>query len=587
MDVDKALDFVGGYKRWHLTMFTLLGVSLFMPLAWQGLIVVFIGWEPPHHCQLGEINGAAANASISIADKTGLGIPELSKCSMYVNTSSGATGAQNRTERDCDGRWTYHNEGYYTVIEEWNLVCDRGYLSELSQTCTVAVSLIAETFVSYLIDKFGRKMMHIVTHLMICALGIAVAFSNGYIMYVVLRCLIGVLVVANLGSGILLCMELFDSKRRTFAGIGMEFQWIACYLVLALLAYFIPDWRHLQIVISAASAVWVIFFWILPESLIWLVAAGRYDESDEILEKMARWNGVPFFPGQLRLRRPSANVDARRLSRLKVKRESIFYAISPETINTELASMVVPMSVPFMNLLTDSVLRKHILISGLLWFADCIIYYGLIMSSPALGGNRFLNFCIMGFVEIPAVFLSLYTSEKFGRRMSTIVCHIAAGIPLAIVMFIPQTVGSSETSLVPLIVTLIMVSKLFISASFAIIILYCRELFPTNLRATSCGIYTSIGKIGSLIAPFAYYASKTSLKWLPNIVFGLIAIVAGISVFFLPETKGRSLPESTSDVHDLYMPLLEEPEPETEKKSRNNPLQRLSIIEDDESDSKM
>lgn len=31
---------------------------------------------------------------------------------------------------------------------------------------------------------------------------------------------------------------------------------------------------------------------------------------------------------------------------------------------------------------------------------------------------------------------------RYGRRLSTIVYHIAAGVPLAIVMFIPQTVGN-------------------------------------------------------------------------------------------------------------------------------------------------
>lgn len=580
MDVEDALDFVGGYRRWHLTLFVLLGISLFSPMAWHGLGVVFIGWEPPHHCE--PASNRTVNESIPLIDDSH-GKTVLSKCSMYANTISSPEEGENRTLKDCDGRWTYDNEGYHTTTEQWDLVCDRGYLSELSQTCSMAVSLLAQTFVSYLIDKFGRKMMHIVCHLFICCLGIAVSFSSGYVVYVVLKSLLGIMIVGASSSGVLLCMELFGSKRRTFAGIGLEFQWIACYLTLPVLAYLLTDWRHLQIAISAASAIWVIYFWILPESLIWLVAAGRYDESEEILEKMARWNGVRFFPGQLRLRRPGEGIDARRLSRLSVKRESIFYAISPDTINTELASIAVPISVPFLDLFRDSVLRKHLLISGLLWFADDIIYYGLILSTPALGGNRFLNFCIMGFVEIPAVFLTLYTTEKYGRRMSTIVYHICAGIPLAIVMFIPEKVGTSEISLVPLILTLIVTAKLFISASFNIILLYCRELFPTNLRATSCGIYTSIGGVGSLIAPFAYYATKTSLRWLPNVLFGLIAIAAGISVFFLPETRGRRLPESTSDVHDLYRRLPEEkPDREPGLEEKSSVEQRLSVIQDED-----
>ena len=43
MDVDDALKLVGGYRRWHLSMFTLLGLTVFIPLCWQGLAIVFIG----------------------------------------------------------------------------------------------------------------------------------------------------------------------------------------------------------------------------------------------------------------------------------------------------------------------------------------------------------------------------------------------------------------------------------------------------------------------------------------------------------------------------------------------------------------
>src|SRR6476619_5651464 len=50
MDIDEALEKVGGCRRWHSTMFVLLGFSQFMPTCHQILIVVFAGWEPPHHC---------------------------------------------------------------------------------------------------------------------------------------------------------------------------------------------------------------------------------------------------------------------------------------------------------------------------------------------------------------------------------------------------------------------------------------------------------------------------------------------------------------------------------------------------------
>lgn len=53
-------------------------------------------------------------------------------------------------------------------------------------------------------------------------------------------------------------------------------------------------------------------------------------------------------------------------------------------------------------------------------FANNLVYYGLIMSSAALAGNRFLNFFIMGFVELPAIFVALYTTEKLASNVSDV-----------------------------------------------------------------------------------------------------------------------------------------------------------------------
>ena len=43
MDVDTALAKVGGYRRWHLAIFSFLGIFGFMPLCWQGIIIIFLG----------------------------------------------------------------------------------------------------------------------------------------------------------------------------------------------------------------------------------------------------------------------------------------------------------------------------------------------------------------------------------------------------------------------------------------------------------------------------------------------------------------------------------------------------------------
>jgi len=187
---------------------------------------------------------------------------------MYINIT-----IDNETT-ECQNGWVYDNQAYYTIVEQWNLVCQYNYLSEVSQMLFKLGYLSSTLIFSFLIDKFGHKFVHIYTHLVICVLGIGLAFSINYIMFIVITISKGICMMANCSSGLTCLMEMLDSKRRAFAGIGLEMQWITCYLLLPVMAYYIQDWRVFQIVISCASAIWIIYFWIVPESPLWLAAVG-------------------------------------------------------------------------------------------------------------------------------------------------------------------------------------------------------------------------------------------------------------------------------------------------------------------------
>jgi nitrate/nitrite transporter NarK len=204
-------------------------------------------------------------------------------------------------------------------------------------------------------------------------------------------------------------------------------------------------------------------------------------------------------------------------------------------------------------LLTDRHLRLILLICNLLGFANCVLYYGLTLSTPSLGGNRFVNFGIMGVVEIPAIFVAWYSADRLGRRISLCVFHMVAGIPLAIVAFIPATTASG-VDLLPAIITLTMIAKFGITTSFALMILYTKELFPTSLRGTGGGISAAFANIGSMLAPFAAYLMKTRFYWAPNVCFAIISVVVGGLVLLLPETAKKPLPDTLEDVHAMFNP---------------------------------
>jgi len=60
------------------------------------------------------------------------------------------------------------------------------------------------------------------------------------------------------------------------------------------------------------------------------------------------------------------------------------------------------------------------------------------------------------------------------------------------------------------------------------------------------GVVSMSGRIGGIVSPFINMLSDTWTP-LPLVIFGAMALTGGILALFLPETLGKSLPETIQD----------------------------------------
>ncbi|KAF3841148.1 hypothetical protein F7725_007010 [Dissostichus mawsoni] len=74
------------------------------------------------------------------------------------------------------------------------------------------------------------------------------------------------------------------------------------------------------------------------------------------------------------------------------------------------------------------------------------------------------------------------------------------------------------------------------------------ELYPTVLRNTATGTCTTVSRVGSSIAPFVIKLN-TYILYLPYIILSTLAVVAAIAAYFLPESFGKPLPETMTQMH--------------------------------------
>ena len=71
-------------------------------------------------------------------------------------------------------------------------------------------------------------------------------------------------------------------------------------------------------------------------------------------------------------------------------------------------------------------------------------------------------------------------------------------------------------------------------------------------RGAAVGVCAMAARIGGIVAPLILIMGD---YWypLPYIIFGSSSIIAGVLVVFLPETKGRKLPETIEDGENFDM----------------------------------
>ena len=90
---------------------------------------------------------------------------------------------------------TFAEESFYFIFlilyEQWDLVCVRAYLNELSTTLYMVGSMMGALLITPLSDKFGRRLVLLICLLLQAIIGSCVAFSPTYAVFTILRFIVG------------------------------------------------------------------------------------------------------------------------------------------------------------------------------------------------------------------------------------------------------------------------------------------------------------------------------------------------------------------------------------------------------------
>ncbi|XP_072218126.1 solute carrier family 22 member 2-like [Leuresthes tenuis] len=519
---DDILEEAGKFGRCQKRIFALLCM---VSMPWAGVYVgiVFQGFTPDHWCRDSAVVERRQACGWSLEKSRELTVPVVNTsgvlqqngCERY-DVDWNATGltcdAQqldlSRTPTaGCTEGWEYDYEGRQSFVTEFDLVCSDGWLVDMYQATLNVGFLVGSIAIGYLADRFGRKMSFLMSNLMNGIAGILVAVAPNYVSLLVFRTLYGFGVKGGWVAGYVLITEIVGVEYRRTVGVIYQMFFSVGILILPLLAYFITDWRWLQVVITVPYLLFLSYYWFIPESPRWLLSQNKRSQAVKITEEMAKENNMTL----------SKNIET----------------LADDNAETSSAS--------FMDLIRTPKMRKHTFILSYNWFTSAVVYQGLIMRLGILGGNVYIDFLISGLVEFPAAFLILFTIERIGRRLPFASANFVAGASCFITAFIPDSMFWFKTIVA-------CIGRLGITMAFEMVVFVNTELYPTFVRNLGVSVCSTLCDIGGIVAPFLLYRLAVIWLELPLIIFGTLAFLAGGLVLLLPETRGVQLPDTIEDI---------------------------------------
>lgn len=585
---DEVLTLLGTFSRYQQIIYFLLCLVIFRGV-FPVLSIILIGRDPGHVCDTTFYNDSLTTNS---------GHEGSSQC--YIHTMR----KEKNVTIPCPGTWKY-NTTFTSIVTEWDLVCSQAYLVDLSSTVYMIGCAFGCIFLVPLGDKFGRRCVLLISLACMIILSIGLAFSNTIILFIVLRFFIGILNMTITLNVYCMIAEFLPSTHRTLPVIGASLFWSLGIMVLALVGYFIKDWKILQIVTSLPNLVVLLLWWFLPESVTWLFLKGNYQETLNIVQSANKWNKKKlrpdFFsdfhnqkevnsqssegsdslltPGRANHHDPSMPCNtlevstANKVNMLEDNNETphlyqkengltrsnsedvqTFQSTSyltnskvyqncsqgQEALPTELLSV----TLSFFSLFTTPRMLLYTLITYYLLTVVSLSYFGILLNTPALPGNIYINLFFSAVVEIAANIVVMFIINRIGRRKPIccflLICGISNLVSLGIFY-------SEIQNKFVLMLIWSMIGRFGISGSYSLIYLLLAEIFPTAVRNQAMGSASLFENFGSILAPLVMLLDSNDII-LPLSIFGVLTVVGGLLVLLLPETHLKPLPNSIGQV---------------------------------------
>ncbi|GMS91781.1 hypothetical protein PENTCL1PPCAC_13956 [Pristionchus entomophagus] len=421
---------------------------------------------------------------------------------------------EERTRLNCSLMPVYE---FHSLNVEFEYFCEEVAHVKGAISFQMAGLLFGTLFWGYFADAKGRRLALIICFTVLTFLSVTSSFVHSFFMFQIILTLQsfftgGALIV----YGVYMMEHLPHSHRFLISSL---IAWSPNYILFTLLAWLTGDWRTLQLVIVVVSLPAFPAFFFVYESPRWLIQRGRIDEARVVLERMQAIDGV----SQTKKEDMQKMIEEEHEKVLARERKSKNYNITHifRHRNMAIVTMIISLGV----LLTS------------------MISFGLMFNLEKLSGSLFLNSIYLGLLRWSLNIATGIFDFKIKWASRKLVHTIGQGVvALGLVLltwtyFNGKSVGLADVVRVSTLLSAAFVSQTQISKGMMAL-----EYFPTVVRNSAASFKTVCSRIGAVLAPHIFLLP---IPWMPYALLAALTLADTVAVlFFIPETKGRPLPEN-------------------------------------------
>lgn len=413
----------------------------------------------------------------------------------------------------------YYDTTYYgnTIVTEWDLVCERRYMVELTQTIYM-IGGFSTLFSGYFGDKFGRRRC-ILAYLY--SLSLVLLVSNTlflkhiglstnlkYIIYCITQFFNGILGFCIYCTTYVLLIELTTEKYHILVSNLNLYFYVFGELVVLGLGYFIKEWLIINyIVTGTAIFLSILCTFFLVESPLWLIENKPDKSSEDLFKSIARLNGKTYEYSLIINENDSDHDEKEETSQITVR-----YLLDQFVF-------------PWKNLLRTLCLSY-------IWVAVNVLYFGVSLGITSIKQtiNPYLIYLFSSLSEAVGYTLVVPLNTRYGHRLSNIAYFFLAALTLLIVSLFNMNLFIINNKFYQnfLIILLTSIGKCMVSASFNTCFVYTSEKYDTFTRNFAILYYSGIGCIGSIIAPQINLSSQTVWQPLSYFIFSIFSCIAAL-----------------------------------------------------------